>query len=259
MLNKEAIYQLIKDNEFPCWILYQLQGFNSTVLVRKYFCENVEKDAPLNEKIERSIEALENTLNLWRTGGKFFIDLSNKREGNGTSKTGKIEFFVESTAPVQNNQQTDYFNGLGQLQALNDQNIGLLRREILCDFREREIDKREKELDEDYNNAVEELNNKKISIEETIKKIPELAPYIRDALEMVGFKLPASTKSLSGGHNAQPDDNPQINALNEVAQKVIDSNLSEDNFKALIYAINKILTQIKIQNNGSAKYEEKTE
>lgn len=217
-LTEEVIYEKIRSNETPYWVLYLHNGIvrNSTP-IDVFDPDALNKDLSKDEKIEQSINKLRNELTLYKQnlepGRAIFFHIITKRSksSNGESATFSYNFKVQ--------RMSDVAAGLSGIPSLAgfrspeelDQYINK-KMELTVEFMRLENKKKELErMDELLKEREKELDKESTALKRGFKKaIIEVA----ETLGWIDGETSATSKTLAGTY----DDDPKYQHINQLAE-----------------------------------------
>ena len=114
ILQKELIFDRIKDSGYYFWTLFLQQGFKNTSHLMTYTGNDIEESDTHETNIEKSINRLKAIVDSFPPDAVFVIEIKNSKNANGSGIIGQLQFSNAQQAQIGANaqQQTTMLNGI---------------------------------------------------------------------------------------------------------------------------------------------------
>lgn len=224
ILQKELIFDRIKDSGYYFWTLFLQQGFKNTSHLMTYTGNDFEESDTHETKIEKSINRLKAIVDSFPPDAVFVIEIKNSKNANGSGIIGQLQFSNAQQAQIGANAQpqTTMLNGIPEsyLKGVEDR----LQKEFQISFENWKAEERKKQIEREFERREAEIAEKEKNLKELQKGYESGVAKTADVLveaakKIINYFMPeisskkqASANVLSGTQQTTKEDIKDVKA-----------------------------------------------
>lgn len=167
ILQKELIFDRIKDSGYFFWTLFLQQGFKNTSHLMTYLGNDFEETDTNETKIDKSINRLKAIIDSFPSDAVFVIEIKNSKNANGSGIIGQLQFSNSQPQPAQQATTQTILNGIPEsyLKGVEER----LQKEFQISFENWKAEEKKKQIEREFERREAELIEKEKNLKELQK------------------------------------------------------------------------------------------